>query len=336
LIGMGVVGCGYWGPNVIRNLSELEECELRAVCDLDPARLAALGRQYRNCRLEQEFESLLRAPDIDAIAICTPVASHFALASAALAAGKHVLVEKPLADSSEHCEKLIELAAQRDLVLQVDHTFVYSEPIQVIRSMLNAGDLGKLLYFDAVRINLGLFRPDVNVIWDLAVHDLSIITYLIPEEPRWVSSIGIAHYGEFESQAYVAVRYDNSLLAHIHVNWLAPVKLRSTVMGGSKRMIVYDDLSPSEKLRVYEKGVTTSDDPDLRARALVDYRLGSMTAPHLKKTEPLRQVCSEFLRAIDGGPPPLTPGEAGLAVVRILEAAQYSVRHDSKRVMLRK
>jgi predicted dehydrogenase len=256
------------------------------------------------------------------------------MASAAFAADKHVLVEKPLAETAEHCEKLIEAAANRGLVLQVDHTFVYSEPVQVLRSMLDTGEVGDLLYIDAVRINLGLFRSDVNVIWDLAVHDVSIITYLIREQPRWISAIGIAHYGKLESQAYVALKYDDSLLAHVHVNWLAPVKLRSTVIGGSKRMIVYDDLSPSEKLRVYEKGVTTSEDPDIRARSLVDYRLGNMVAPHLKQTEPLRRVCSEFVRAIGGGPPPLTGGEAGLAVVRILEAAQQSVRKSGDRVLL--
>ncbi|MCP3987272.1 MAG: Gfo/Idh/MocA family oxidoreductase [bacterium] len=334
MIGVAVVGCGYWGPNVVRNFSQLPECELRALCDLDRDRLSSLGRLYPGCRLEQDFERLLRSPDIDAIAVCTPVASHFAIASAALAAGKHVLVEKPLADTVEHCEKLIDLAAQNGLILQVDHTFVYSEPVRAIRSMLRSGHIGDLLYFDSVRINLGLFRPDVNVIWDLAVHDVSIINCLIPQKPLWVSCIGIAHYGRFESQAYMTIRYENSLLAHIHVNWLAPVKLRTTVIGGSKRMIVYEDLSPSEKLRIYEKGVTTSEDPDIRKRALVDYRLGNMTAPHLEKTEPLREVCREFLRAVDGGPAPLTPGEAGLAVVRILEAAQRSVRNSSDRVLL--
>ena len=201
--------------------------------------------------------------------------------------------------------------------------------------MLDSGEIGDLLYIDAVRINLGLFRPDVNVIWDLAVHDLSIITYLIRERPLWVSAIGVTHYGKLESQAYIAVKYEGSLIAHVHVNWLAPVKLRSTVLGGSKRMIVYDDLSPSEKIRIYEKGVTLSDDPASRVRALVDYRMGNMLAPHLQKTEPLSRVCAEFLRAIDGGPGPLTDGEAGLAVVRILEAAQESVRKDGQRVVPR-
>jgi predicted dehydrogenase len=334
VIGVGVVGCGYWGPNIARNLAQLPECELRVVCDLDPERLSALGRLYPACRLERDFRDLLRAPDVDAIAICTPVANHCELASAALEAGKHVLIEKPLADTSDNCKRLIELAARHDRVLQVDHTFVYSEPVRALRSMLDAGEVGDLLYIDAVRINLGLFRPDVNVIWDLAVHDISIITYLIQERPVWVSAIGIAHYGKFESQAYVAIKYEGSLLAHVHVNWLAPVKIRSTVIGGSKRMIVYDDLSPSEKLRIYEKGVSISDDPESRNRALVDYRVGDMSAPHLEKTEALRSVCSDFLTAIDGGPAPATRGEEGLAVVRILEAAQESVRKNGERISL--
>ena len=334
MIGVAVVGFGYWGPNIARNLTQLPECELRAICDLDPERLSAPKRLYPGCRLEGDFQNLLRAPDIDAIAICTPVATHYDLASAALRADKHVLIEKPLADTSEKCERLINLAASRGRVLQVDHTFVYSEPVQAIRSMLDAGDVGDLLYVDAVRINLGLFRPDVDVIWDLAVHDLSIINYLIEDRPLWVSAIGIAHYGKFASQAYVAVKYEGSLLAHVHVNWLAPVKIRSTVIGGSKRMIVYDDLSPSEKVRIYEKGVSMNDDPESRTRAMVDYRLGSMTAPYLEKTEPLRRVCGEFLGAIDGGRAPLTDGKEGLAVVRILEAAHESMRKNSERISM--
>jgi len=332
-IGVAVVGLGYWGPNVVRNFSARRDCELRALCDSDAARLAELGRTYPGCRLEGDYRSLLEARDVDAIAICTPVATHFELVSAALRAGKHVLVEKPLTDSSETAAQLVSLAASRKLVLQVDHTFVYSEPVRAIRRIIDAGELGRLLYLDSVRINLGLFRPDVNVIWDIGVHDVSIITHLLRRPPLWISAIGSAHYTKFESQAYITLKYD-SLLAHVHVNWLAPVKLRTTVIGGSKQMIVYEDLAPTEKLRIYDKGVTLSSQKENRARALVDYRVGNMFAPHLEKTEPLAEVCRDFIESIERGREPVSTGELGLSVVRILEAAQRSVRKNGDRISL--
>lgn len=332
MIGVAVIGCGYWGPNVVRNLAALPEAEVRVLCDLDASRLAPLRRRYPAARVTTDHRDAIADPRVDAVAICTPVASHYALASAALEAGKHVLVEKPLTDSVRDAEALVALAARRRLVLQVDHTFVYNGAVQKIRSIVDSGEIGELLYVDCVRINLGLFQSDVNVLWDLAPHDLSVVHHLIPERPLWVSAVGAAHLGRFESQAYLTVKYAGSLIAHFHVNWLAPVKLRSTLIGGSKRMIVYDDLAPSEKIRVYDKGVVVASDRGARDRALVDYRIGDMFAPYVDKTEPLARVCESFVRSIETGEAPPTDGRAGLEVVRILECAQQSLAQDGARV----
>lgn len=334
MIGIGVVGCGYWGPNVLRNFSVQEDAEVRAICDLDPERLAKQGRLYPAPRATSDYSVLLDDDEIQAIAICTPVQTHYPLARAALEAGKHVMLEKPLTDSVESAESLVALAEERGLILHVDHTFVYTGAVQKIRSIISQGALGDMLYFDSVRINLGLFQSDVNVIWDLAPHDVSIMTYLIDADPLWVSANGIAHYGPLESQAYVVIRYPGSMIAHIHVNWLAPVKLRSTVIGGSKQMIVYDDLEPSEKVRIYDKGVILSDDPEKRTQAMVDYRTGDMFAPYIDKAEPLSRVCRAFLEAVESGKPTPTSGKEGLAVVRVLEAAQRSLRKNGERIHL--
>jgi len=331
---VAVIGCGYWGPNLVRVFSTLDGCTVRALCDLDPERAASLQRRYPATRTCTDARAVFDDPEIDAVAICTPVHSHYPLARAALETGKHVLLEKPLAHSAAAAEKLVRLAEDRHLTLQVDHTFIYSGAVRKIREIVDGGEIGDILYVDSVRVNLGLFQSDVNVLWDLAPHDVSIITHLVAAEPRWVTAVGSAHYGRVENQAYVTIRFDGSLIAHLHVNWLAPVKIRSTLIGGSKRMIVYDDLEPSEKIRVYEKGVTMHNDPASRARVLVDYRTGDMFAPYIDKTEPLERSCRAFLDAIETGVPSVTDGRAGLAVVRILEAAQESMRADGKRVAL--
>jgi predicted dehydrogenase len=231
-------------------------------------------------------------------------------------------------------EALVELAAAGGVTLQVDHTFVYSGAVRKIRELIDDGGVGDLLYLDSVRVNLGLFQSDASVLWDLAPHDVSIITYLVDKTPRWVSAVGCTHYGEVENQVYLTLGFDDSFIAHVHVNWLAPVKLRSTLIGGSKRMIVYDDLEPSEKIRVYEKGVTVNDDATSRAKALVDYRVGDMFAPYIDKTEPLARAYRSFLDTVAGGTPSVTDGAAGLAVVRILEAAERSLRAEGRRVPL--
>lgn len=331
---VAVVGCGYWGPNLIRVFSALDGAEVCAIHDVDAERARQVQRRYPALRCAGSLQEILDDESVDAVSICTPVHSHYELASAALAAGKHVMVEKPLTDSVPTARRLVEQAAEKGLTLQVDHTFVYSPAVRKIRSIIDSGALGDLLYVDSVRVNLGLFQSDTSVLWDLAPHDISIICYLLGREPLWVSAVGSAHYGNLESQAYVTLKFDGSLLAHLHVNWLAPVKLRSTLIGGSKRMIVYDDLAPSEKIRVYDKGVTLNGGRERRAEALVDYRVGDMFAPYIDKIEPLEQVCREFVQAVRGGGPPITDGRAGLQVVRILAAAEESIRSDGQRVRL--
>ncbi len=333
MIGVAVIGCGYWGPNLIRNFSALEDADLVAICDRDPERMEGIRRRYPSVRCFTAADALLRDGGIDAVAIATPVETHFPLASAALEAGKHVLVEKPLTHRVDQAEALVASADARGLTLQVDHTFVYSAAVRKLRSIVESGEIGDLLYIDSVRINLGLFQTDVNVLWDLAAHDVSIMTYLLDRKPLWVSAVGSAHYGKLECQAYVTIQFSDAL-AHLHVNWLAPVKLRSTLIGGSKRMIVYDDLEPSDKIRIYEKGVTLNGDPLSRDQALVDYRVGDMHAPYIEKTEPLESSCRNFVESIEAGSRPIADGRAGLEVVRILAAAQESLNKSGERIWL--
>jgi predicted dehydrogenase len=334
MTGVAVVGCGYWGPNLIRNFGAFDDCALRMIADPDPVRLAAAARRLPGVRAVSDFQEVLAAGDIEAVSLCTPLRTHYELATAALRAGKHVLVEKPLTHSVETAEALVELAERCGRVLMVDHTFVYAGAVQKIRDILGGSDAGDLLYVDAVRVNLGLFQSDASVVWDLAPHDLSILLDLVGRRPRWVSAIGGAHYGRFENLAYLTLQFDDSLIAHLHVNWLAPVKLRRMLIGGTRKMIVYDDLEPSEKVRVYDKGVTLAKESAQRERALVDYRVGDMWAPYIDKTEPLRNVCREFLDAIQCGVRPRSGGEAGLQVVRILEAAEQSIGKQGERIAL--
>ena len=263
MIQVGIVGYGYWGPNLVRNFAETAGAQVTAVADLQPERLAKASLRYPGIQVTAEFQDLLKDPKIDAVVIATPVSSHFDLASKALSAGKHVMVEKPITATSEQAERLIELAQANHRVLMVDHTFVYTSAVRKIRQLIDAGELGQIYYYDSVRINLGLFQSDVNVIWDLAVHDLSIMDYVLPAAPVAVSATGISHVpGKPENIAYMTFLFTENMIAHIHVNWLAPVKIRRTLMGGSRKMIVYDDLEPSEKLRVYDKGIKVNDNPD--------------------------------------------------------------------------
>ncbi len=330
---VGVIGCGYWGPNIIRNFASIENCELRTICDADEDRLDAIQRRYPAVSVETDAAALMDG-SLDAVAICTPIRFHYPMAKAALEAGMHVFVEKPMTDSSATARELVELAADKKRALMVDHTFVYSGPVRKIRSIIDDGQLGDLLYFDSVRINLGLFQQDANVVWDLAPHDVSIMDYLLQREPKGVSAIGSVHFGDQEDMAYMTVRFDGPLLAHFHVNWLAPVKIRKTVIGGSQQMIVYDDLEPTDRVKVYDKGVSVNVDDSERRRVLIDYRTGDMFAPKIDKTEPLFAACSHFADCALNGNTPLTDGEAGLRVVRILEAAQESIAKSGAEVTL--
>src|SRR5882672_7755912 len=330
---VGVIGLGYWGPNLLRNFAENEAAELRWICDADTSRLAAMGRRYPAAQTTTDYRKLLSDAKLDAIAVVTPVATHFQIAKAALRAGKHLLVEKPLTATEREAEELNDLADRNQCTLMVDHTFVYTGAVRKMKEIVASGELGDLLYFDSVRINLGLFQKDINVLWDLAPHDLSIMDYLIDRQPDGLSAIGSSHIEPgVENIAYLVLHFPDDFIAHFHFNWLAPVKIRRTLIAGSRKMILYDDIEPTEKVRVYDKGVTTNrvGDREANYQTLVSYRTGDVWAPKIDATEALRYVVAEFLDSIRNARKPLTDGEAGLRVVRLLEAAQQSMKNGGQ------
>ena len=328
-ITVGVVGCGYWGPNLIRNFAENESAELRWVCDRDARHLSKVARRYPSARAASDYGEMLADPHLDAVVIATPVSTHFDFARRALEAGKHVLVEKPFTATSREAEALIALAEARGLALMVDHTFIYTGAVRKIKESVAAGELGDLLYFDSVRVNLGLFQRDINVVWDLAPHDFSIMDYVVGRAATEVMATGSCHIEPgIENIAYVQLRFGDSLIANFHFNWLSPVKIRRTLIAGSRRMIVYDDIEPTEKVRIYDKGVTRNDagaDEEEAYKTLVSYRTGDVWVPKLDPTEALHYVCAEFLDSIKHARPSVSDGAAGLRVVRLLEAAQASM-----------
>ena len=337
---VGVIGCGYWGPNLLRNFAENEAAQLRWICDLDEDRLANMSRRYPMATSATDYRKLLDDPGLDAVAVVTPVATHYAIARDFLRAGKHVLLEKPLTATVAEGEELIELAERHGLTLMVDHTFVYTGAVRKMKEILRNGGLGDLLYFDSVRINLGLFQRDINVLWDLAPHDLSIMDFLIDREPLMLSALGSCHIEKgIENIAYLVLLFPDEFIAHFHFNWLAPVKIRRTLIAGSSKMILYDDIEPTEKVRVYDKGVTANrvgdaGDREADYQTLVSYRTGDVWAPKLDSTEALRHVVAEFLDSIRLGRKPLTDGAAGLRVVRLLTAAQQSIKNGGTAVNL--
>jgi len=334
---IGVIGCGYWGPNLLRNFAENEAGQLRWICDVDEGRLASMSRRYPFAQTAGDYRKLLDDPELDAVAVVTPVATHYEIARACLQAGKHVLMEKPLTATIAEAEELIELADRQGLTLMVDHTFVYTGAVRKMKEIVSSGDLGDLLYFDSIRINLGLFQRDINVLWDLAPHDLSIMDFLIDREPLMLSALGSCHIESgIENIAYLVLLFPDQFIAHFHFNWLAPVKIRRTLLAGRSKMILYDDIDPTEKVRVYDKGVTANRVGDREAayQTLVSYRTGDVWAPKLDSTEALRYVVAEFLDSIREGRKPLTDGAAGLRIVRLLTAAQQSIKNGGVAVNL--
>lgn len=335
MIGVGVIGFGYWGPNLVRNFAETPGTRVVAVCDRRAERLAVAQRRHPSVRVCTDPREILDDPAVDAVAIATPVASHSELALAALRAGKHVLVEKPLTDSAESCRRLIAEAERRRLVLMVDHVFVYASAVEKMRELASSGELGELQYYDSVRINLGLFQHDVNALWDLAVHDLSIMDHVLARRPEAVSATGLAHVpGQPENIAYMTIFFGARLIGHVHVNWLAPVKVRRTLLGGSRRMIVFDDLEASEKIKVYDRGVSFNDSPESVDQMRVGYRMGDMWAPRLALREPLGAAVAHFVACVAQGLTPITDGRAGLRVVHLLEAASASLAQHGRLVPL--
>ena len=339
MIKVGVVGYGYWGPNLVRNFMEVSGAEVAAVSDLNLGRLNAVHKRYPSIRTTTDAQDLIRDPQVDAVLISTPVSTHFELGMAALRAGKHVLIEKPIAGTSDEAAQLLDEAERRKRVLMVDHTFVYTSAVRKIREVVTSNSLGEIYYYDSVRVNLGLFQHDVNVIWDLAVHDLSIMDFVLPAKPVAVSATGMSHVaGRPENIAFLTLFFDANLIAHLHVNWLAPVKVRKTLIGASQKMVVYDDLESSEKPKVYDKGITLNapQDPESVYQMLIGYRTGDMWAPRLDVTEALQVEAAHFVQCLEGKAQPITDGEAGMRVVRILEAATQSMAAKGRPVELAK
>lgn len=326
MVGIGVIGYGYWGPNLVRNFSQAQGAQVIAVCDQRAERRSMVEKVYPSVQTYSEVHEMLSNPLVDAVAIATPVSSHYALAMQAMQAGKHVFVEKPFTANVTQAEQLVEQAEKRQLTLMVDHTFIYTSAVRKIKDLLSSGSLGQLYYYDSVRVNLGLFQSDVNVLWDLAVHDLSIMDYLIDRSPTMVAATGMSHVpGRPENMAYLTCFFNDSLIAHFHVNWLAPVKVRQTLIGCSEKMVVYDDIEMSEKIKVYDKGIIVGQDDDTIYQRHVGYRTGDMWAPRIDNVEALKLEAEHFVECINNRERPLSDGHAGLRVVRILEAASRSM-----------
>ncbi|MBY0359396.1 MAG: Gfo/Idh/MocA family oxidoreductase [Candidatus Obscuribacterales bacterium] len=336
---LGIVGYGYWGPNLTRNFHSDERVEIKYICDRDPERLKQYRSQYQNVVFTTNYEDLLNDSSLQAIVIATPVETHFELAKQALSMGKHVLVEKPMCRSSKECTELIELARKKGLILMVDHTFLYHGPVRLMKQLLEKEELGDLLYFNSMRANLGLFQADVNVMWDLGAHDIAIMDYLLGRTPLSVHAIGASHTeNAVEDIVYLTLSFADDLIAHVHVSWLSPVKIRQIFIGGSRRMIVFDDSSQSDKVRVYDKGIDTMKAPETdreRYRALIQYRHGEMRAPVYDLTEALRIETRHFIDCVLSGNKPISDGEAGRRVVQLLELADVSLKSgQSQKVVL--
>ncbi len=334
-INIGVIGYGYWGPNLVRNFSEISGARVKTVSDLKLELLEKVKTRYPTIHVTTNCQDIFTDPEIDAVVIATPVSTHFDLAVAALQAGKHVMLEKPMALTTQQAHQLINEAARYNLILMVDHTFVYTGAVRKMRDLVASNALGEIYYYDSVRVNLGIFQHDVNVLWDLAVHDLAIMDYVLDSKPYAVSATGMSHIaGEVENIAYLTLFFTSNIIAHIHVNWLAPVKVRRTMLGGSQKMICYDDLEPSEKIKVYDKGITVNGSPENVYQMLVGYRTGDIWSPKLDMTEALQTEALHFIHCIQSGDRPITDGEAGLRIVRILEAATQSIKQQGRLVEL--
>jgi predicted dehydrogenase len=333
MIRVGIIGYGYWGPNVVRNFDGLEESHVVAVCDKDVSALRRAKKAFPNIEVMPDATELLTSTKIDAIAVVTPVWTHFELANAALLNGKHVFVEKPFTSSTEQAETLIELADRKNLKIMVDHTFLFTGAVRKIRQLVDDGVLGKLYYYDSTRVNLGLFQHDVNVVWDLAPHDLSIMDYLIHEKPEAIVATGESHLNGFIDVAFLTIYFPGNTIAHINVNWLSPVKVRTTLIGGEKQMLVWNDLEPDEKIKIYDKGVHMNNGKGVY-ELLVSYRSGDMLAPKIEHTEALRAELSYFIDCISNNKTPHNNGEAGLRIVRLLVAADKSLKERGTRVDL--
>lgn len=333
MISVGVIGLGYWGPNLVRNVASSGRTRLAAICDRAAARVEKVGAQFPAAKRCSEPEELYSDPSIDAVVIATPVSTHAPLGIAALRAGKHVLVEKPMTASVEDAEALVREAEKARRVLVVDHVFVHHPAVMKIRDLLASGELGEPYFFDSVRINLGLFQHDVDVVWDLAPHDVSMIDHMVQRLPKAVTCVGASHAGNgLADVAYLHMDYGGGLIATVHVNWLSPVKIRRFMVGGTRRSVVYDDLDPSERVKVYDRGIDVSHDPERVRQVLVSYRSGDVLSPRIDSTEALSNLVRHFADRIEKDVRPLSGGDEGLRVVRVLDAARRSLAAGGARV----
>lgn len=334
MINIGIIGYGYWGPNLVRNFFAANDCCVKTVADSRADRLVSLKKSFPGISGVKDAAEILRDSNIDAVVIATPVSTHFDLAKRALLQGKHVLIEKPMTSSVMEAEMLINLAAKRNLLLMVDHTFLYTGAVDKIKQLVDGQELGTIKYIDSTRINLGLFQPDINVLWDLAPHDISILNYIINERPHSVNATGITHTkNSIENIAYLTVNYDSGFIAHFNCSWTSPVKIRMMLIGGDQKMILYNDLEPTEKVKVYDTGYNYSTDDD-KKRVMVDYRLGDIFVPRLDNSEALLAMANDFITCVREGKKPRSSWQIGLDVIKILEASSQSIKNNGCEVLV--
>lgn len=335
IIHIGIIGYGYWGQNIVRNFFNAAHCKVGKVADQREDCRELFAKHYPSIEICASAEEVIKDKAIDAIVIATPVSTHYDLAKKALQEGKHVLVEKPMTSSVTEAKELMELAGQKRLTLMVDHTFLYTGAVQKIKQLIDDKVIGKARYFDSTRINLGLFQPDINVLWDLAAHDLSILVYLMEEEPVSVHATGISHTRNgIENIAYMTLHYNADFIAHFHCSWTSPVKIRQTLIGGDEKMIIYNDLEPTEKVRIYDTGYNFKNEED-KKQMLVDYRTGDVSIPKISGREALSGVAADFIASIMNGKEPLANAASGLRVVQILEASQQSIKNKGREVQIK-
>ncbi|MEW6468017.1 MAG: Gfo/Idh/MocA family oxidoreductase [Bacteroidota bacterium] len=334
MLNVGVIGYGYWGPNLVRNFSRQEGCRVKWISDTRGQRLEQAKKDHPFAATTTDHTEILNDPATDAVIIAAPVLLHYSIAKEALGKNKHVLIEKPMTSSVAQAQELIALAGRQNRTLMVDHTFLYTGAVRRIKTIIDSGEIGRLDYFDSTRINLGLFQPDINVIWDLAPHDISILNFLVSEKPVSVSATGISHtQNKLENIAYLTLFYQNNFIAHFSCSWSSPVKIRKILIGGSKKMILFDDVEPTEKVKIYDTGYSVKSDEE-KHKILVDYRAGDIFIPKTEQREALDAVADDFVSAIRDGRPPAADGQSGLEVVRILEAADRSMRLNGKEIRL--
>ena len=339
MINIGVIGYGYWGPNIVRNFQGLETGCVKTVSDLNPKVLEKAKKTYPSINTTTDYREIIRSPEIDAVAVITPVATHYPLVKEALENGKHVFVEKPFTDNTAHAEELVELAEKKNLKIMVDHTFLFTGAVQKTKEMIDEGVLGSIYYYDSMRVNLGLFQTDVNVIWDLAPHDLSIMNHLIKSKPEAVVATGECHVNDKQDVAYITVYFADNVIAHFNVNWLSPVKVRTTLIGGEKKMLVWNDLEPDEKIRIYDKGIQKNGNGNGNGNnpvheMLVSYRMGDIWAPRIQQIEALKAETQYFVDCVESNTQPFNDGRSGLEIVKMLEAANKSLAHKGGMVYL--